>query len=517
MERALLGLAIGGCGAAAAFYPFWTTMNWLDRRVVKACTKEWRDMSWFGRRLSKRRTRERLQRQRWRVTVCLLIAILVGSAAGANAGDEPLVVFALFLAALHYPAYGVARWLPQRATRLRKRLSRLRLFSLLVLTAATILSAFAFIAEPDTTAAPGLWLPLLVIVAVLGISVFVVRTALARQRRAQRESAAPQRAGLVLPGYFMFREPRPLAGRLYQAAALGPIYLLFALAFCGPFVWGDDAIAPLILALVVGGSAWIFPAFLLSVRSERLRAAPARTVLAEDPRPPVLFLRSFGEESATMPIAGLAYEESLVGVLQRIGPVVAVGRPGSPLPESGAARLYLSDADWRRGVQFLLANSGAVVLQVADTEGVAWEIEQALRDTPLDRLVLFFPAVKSDGPLLRWLARHAPDLAYVLRTRVHFTVRVGGEVVASASDRSRPQVRQAKWNYFRERFGHLLKASLPEEIGDTEFVIFEADATPRLLALPAVGPGAEDIKGEEIIEAVLERFLRRFELNAAGR
>ena len=40
-------------------------------------------------------------------------------------------------------------------------------------------------------------------------------------------------------------------------------------------------------------------------------------------------------------------EQELADILEHVGPVVAVGKPGEPLPELGAARLYVSHDEWQ--------------------------------------------------------------------------------------------------------------------------------------------------------------------------
>ena len=91
---------------------------------------------------------------------------------------------------------------------------------------------------------------------------------------------------------------------------------------------------------------------------KRLRAPSVAELLAGDPRPPVVYLRSFaadlgaavdeivGDGRLILPAA--TDEEALVEVLSAIGPVIAIGRPAEKLPLRGAARLYVSDDDWQR-------------------------------------------------------------------------------------------------------------------------------------------------------------------------
>ena len=64
-------------------------------------------------------------------------------------------------------------------------------------------------------------------------------------------------------------------------------------------------------------------------------------------------------------------------MLDGIGPFVAIGDPKEKLPDLGAARLYVSD-EWREVVIELLARVSLVVMRVATTEAVRWELQQVV-------------------------------------------------------------------------------------------------------------------------------------------
>jgi hypothetical protein len=119
----------------------------------------------------------------------------------------------------------------------------------------------------------------------------------------------------------------------------------------------------------------------------------AEEVVAADPRRPVLYLRSFGvDDQVQVPTRGgwarlmalsnyaasVSPEQELTFMLERIGPVVAIGRPGERLPELGAARLYVGDDDWRRVVGEFMDNAALVVIRAGETANLWWETEEAL-------------------------------------------------------------------------------------------------------------------------------------------
>jgi TM2 domain-containing membrane protein YozV len=122
-------------------------------------------------------------------------------------------------------------------------------------------------------------------------------------------------------------------------------------------------------------------------------ARSAEEALARDPRPPVLYLRSFeadpqmvvtGHSRAARAAGLLSYatsvspEQELAFILERVGPVIAIGKPGERLPELGAARRYVADDQWREVVHRMMRDAALVVIRAGETENLWWEIEQAL-------------------------------------------------------------------------------------------------------------------------------------------
>jgi fatty-acyl-CoA synthase len=75
-------------------------------------------------------------------------------------------------------------------------------------------------------------------------------------------------------------------------------------------------------------------------------------------------------------------------ILAQIGPVVAIGKPSEPVPQLGAACLYVSNDEWQRKVAELMAAARLVVVRVGASPGLLWEIEQALAKLPRQRLAL---------------------------------------------------------------------------------------------------------------------------------
>ncbi|MFJ9417147.1 transferase [Streptomyces sp. NPDC101227] len=155
--------------------------------------------------------------------------------------------------------------------------------------------------------------------------------------------------------------------------------------------------------LLVGGLATL-GAGVLTLRYTRPRSARgAAQALLADGRRPVLYLRSFADDDTAAQVDDAAFvnmhsrEEQLAGALGAVGPVIAVGRPGEPLPRLGAARFYLPLDDWQPAVLRLMELSQLIVLRLGPGEGLWWEVERARATQPARKLVLLAPGGPPGG------------------------------------------------------------------------------------------------------------------------
>ena len=73
------------------------------------------------------------------------------------------------------------------------------------------------------------------------------------------------------------------------------------------------------------------------------------------------------------------FEHFVAAELNRIGPVVAIGRPGEGLQPLGASRDYLADPDWRRAVGMTIADAALVVFILGDSESLLWEFRTTIQ------------------------------------------------------------------------------------------------------------------------------------------
>ena len=120
-----------------------------------------------------------------------------------------------------------------------------------------------------------------------------------------------------------------------------------------------------------------------------MRLPDALEMLTTDSRAPILYLRSFNDDGVPDLTAQIipwsptqTVEMRVTQALGDLGPVVSIGRPGEKLPELGAFRFYVSDAEWKDAVLYFIKCSSAVVIVVGRTTGVSWEIRTALDAVP---------------------------------------------------------------------------------------------------------------------------------------
>jgi hypothetical protein len=203
-------------------------------------------------------------------------------------------------------------------------------------------------------------------------------------------------------------KPSQQSPALWTAAGIGFMVaaLPVSLAIYSGFVllaerfWPDSvAMSSLAWAIFLSlGSPMLVVGARLLNRARRIREARLMREGSGDTRSPVLYLRAFSDDEKQAevpeianinPLAVSTREENFVEALQGIGPVNAIGRPGETLPPLGARRIYVDDEAWQGKVIELMANASLVVLMLGKGDGLWWEIEQALRRVPPERLLFF--------------------------------------------------------------------------------------------------------------------------------
>ena len=118
-----------------------------------------------------------------------------------------------------------------------------------------------------------------------------------------------------------------------------------------------------------------------------------------DKRRPALLLRSFPDDAqnvqretaSTWDEATVETLEEAVGArLGRYGPYIAVAEPGRGV-SGGAARDHFQGEEWRVAVQNWMDEAVVIAMVAGWTEGVRWELEQAIARGHVEKLLLVLP------------------------------------------------------------------------------------------------------------------------------
>ncbi len=147
-----------------------------------------------------------------------------------------------------------------------------------------------------------------------------------------------------------------------------------------------------------------------NTKGKKLGTPSADDLVAKDPRPPVVYLRSFRDDpiaaeeepqpsQGTMP--GMIYpgpteEQQLAKIMNQIGPFIAIGDPNEKIPQLGAARSYVSGTEWKDRVLAWILRARLVVLRAGTTEGFWWEAETVFENVKPERVVVLLPLTATD-------------------------------------------------------------------------------------------------------------------------
>jgi len=204
-------------------------------------------------------------------------------------------------------------------------------------------------------------------------------------------------------------------GRLFQFAGVCICFFGLASIFGGN---QDDALDLMLigLAAVAGGYyAWL--------RGSRISSVSAEELLDSDSRAPIVFIRSFGDEEQSFRLktlsgmirryfvdsafqqryfqAGASFwrpmlQQQFKWLFNQIGPYVAIGRPGEKIPATGAARLYVSDSDWKKVVGDFFGKARLIIVHPGKTPGLRWEINEIIRLGVPEKILFILPAFEDD-------------------------------------------------------------------------------------------------------------------------
>jgi hypothetical protein len=177
---------------------------------------------------------------------------------------------------------------------------------------------------------------------------------------------------------------------LLITGTLASFLLLGLLPSLLPPPTNTNAVIVNILATVIPAPIMLVGAFLYWRGRQYADKAVAEKVMS-DSKAHVLYLRGFGTDPSIGKYLGLeawgagvmsgwlTIEEQLGEVLRSFGDLLAIGKPGETLPTPGAARLYASDAEWKKVVIDQMQNARLVVIRAGTSEGLLWELKEAIQ------------------------------------------------------------------------------------------------------------------------------------------
>ena len=158
-------------------------------------------------------------------------------------------------------------------------------------------------------------------------------------------------------------------------------------------------------------------AYLLLRRGKKHAVQIGDSVLKDDGRPPVLYLRSFKDEehdssvfhrfknlassdktwlAETVPNNGVQEQDALGYVFRKIGPYIALGKPGEELAELGSSKLYASNDEWQNTIRAFFEKSRLVVFRAGVTESLKWELAEIVRTLNPRKVLMVLPIKEGD-------------------------------------------------------------------------------------------------------------------------
>lgn len=207
------------------------------------------------------------------------------------------------------------------------------------------------------------------------------------------------------------------------AVALGIVAAVLVL-----WLLATKHIEQLVLALVLEFAA-IYSIKVLWRRARKLAAIDADAALLNDPRRPILYLRSFQDDPwmlspewdllvrtrygragrllrpgpiGTLLTSGGRLEENLARFVAPIGPFVAIGAPDEPLPQLGAVRAYFTTDTWQSAVIDWVDMAELIVKVAGPTRWIRWELDTILDRNAWPKLLILMPPSTQEDHAARW-------------------------------------------------------------------------------------------------------------------
>ena len=175
-----------------------------------------------------------------------------------------------------------------------------------------------------------------------------------------------------------------------------------------------DSIVASYTAMIGGGLVLAILASALSIFADRLSVMDVAKRRAKDQRESVLFLRSFSDDRVRLKRAkfwqmfsfrrrSADLDEMFESVFGGYAPVVALGRGQKTF---GASRLQVGDTAWQSVVLEEIERAKLIVLVLAETPGVRWEIDAVHSRGAVEKTAFIVPPDMSIVALTALLKDH---------------------------------------------------------------------------------------------------------------
>jgi hypothetical protein len=256
------------------------------------------------------------------------------------------------------------------------------------ITPGAVLLGWTSYLLPCTLGFLGVWLLQHARIPALGATLPAILDALASKETLRpRQFAGAERVSI----------PRGLAFAVFGIAMLLSSILLPFVATVLP-VWAQFAL-----------SSCGFIGFFILAHARRYFQFRADSLLAADARAPVLFLRSFDDDTVrnfgSTALLDFSLETRLANHFMSYGPFIAIGSPGQKVPQPGAARVLLSDSEWQDRVLCWIRDASMIVMYAGKTKWVNWELQRCV-ELGAEKLIIMIPEIQR---LLFW--KRQRDLA----------------------------------------------------------------------------------------------------------
>ena len=158
--------------------------------------------------------------------------------------------------------------------------------------------------------------------------------------------------------------------------------------------------------IMLGFGLYIFLAGRVRYFTERLSRTSVDAAIRRHGKAPILYLRPFSLDRMIMRRPRLDVVDQLLDISSKrqpldqvvleemsvIGPVIGLGDPRDKSQPVGIAREYILSGNWKDRLDQLLQDAANIVICVADTPHVLYEIEQIASRNKLEQTIFLFPS-----------------------------------------------------------------------------------------------------------------------------